>query len=247
MKSPELSVVIPAYNEGQRLSEALRKIDRYFASRAIHCEILVVDDGSTDNTAQVVREAMRAKSAGYCRLSLIQNERNRGKGFSVRRGMLRVRGRWALLTDADLSTPIEEYEKLERAVVDGPFDAAIGSRDVEGSQVEVHQSRLRESSGKFYNLLVRTLLGLPFRDTQCGFKLFDLQRCIKIFSQQQIDRFGFDVELLVLARRMGLSVKETPVVWRHNEGSKVHFVKDGAGMMFDLAKICVKKLTGQYG
>lgn len=245
MKGPLLSVVIPAYNEEARLGPTLERILSYLTSRHLPAEILVVDDGSRDATAQVAAAAA-ARPSGCCTTRLLCNERNRGKGYSVRRGMLEAQGSYALLTDADLSAPIEEMPKLERYVMEGPFDIAMGSRDVEGSQVEVHQSRLREGSGKIYNRLMRLVTGLPYGDTQCGFKLFDMRRCRDIFRKQRIEDFGFDVEIIYLARKWGLSVKEVPVVWRHVPGSRVRFVPDAVQMALDLVRIRRNDRAGRY-
>lgn len=241
---PKLSVVIPAFNEEARIGSTLARISGYFADRNEDFEIVVVDDGSSDETVSVVSRF--TESHPRTLIQLLQNERNRGKGFSVRRGMLRCGGRYALLTDADLSTPIQEFEKLKNEVVDGRADIAVGSRDIEGARVEVHQSWIRENSGKLYNLFVRVLTGLPFKDTQCGFKLFDMRWKEALFGKQRIERFGFDVELLMIASKLGLTVREVPVVWRHDEGSKVHFLKDGSRMLLDLLQVRWNQFLGRY-
>lgn len=246
MNAPRLSVIIPAYNEARRIEATLAKIVGYLLDLGIPFEIVVVDDGSSDATAELVRRAGAGLAPPAGRIRLVENDRNRGKGYCVRRGMLEAEGGLALLSDADLSTPIEEYRKLERVVAETPCDIAIGSRDVAGSQVEVHQSGVRENSGKLYNLMVRGLFGLPFRDTQCGFKLFDLKRCRGLFRKQTVDRYSFDVEILVIARIMGLRVEEVPVVWRHDAGSKVNFVRDGAKMVWDLLRIRWRTALGRY-
>ncbi|MFQ5738079.1 MAG: dolichyl-phosphate beta-glucosyltransferase [Acidobacteriota bacterium] len=245
MSRPLLSVVIPAYNEQDRLQSSLKQIVAFLKSRGDSFELLVVDDGSTDRTARVAEQAADQKDSSW-ELRLLRNSRNRGKGYSVRRGMLESRGRYALLTDADLSAPIREFAKLESEVIEGACAIAIGSRDVEGSQVEIHQSRFRENSGKLFNLAVRCLLRLPFHDTQCGFKLFDLRACRKLFELQRTRRFGFAAELLFIARKMGLSIKEVAIVWRHSDGSKVHFTRDGTGMILDLFRIRWNQLRGKY-
>ncbi len=245
MKDPDLTVVVPAFNEARRIEISLEKIVRYFKSRQTAFEVVVVDDGSTDGTPDLVRSASQKWSFPGCRVGLLENGVNRGKGFSVRRGMLAAGGAWALLCDADLSAPIEEYAELERALGEG-CAIAIASRDVAGARVEVHQSALRERSGKLYNVLVRLLFGLPFRDTQCGFKLFDMGPCRRIFTQQRLTGFGFDVELLVIAQSLGYKVREVPVLWRHDKGSKVHFLRDGAKMILDLVRIRWNALRGCY-
>ncbi len=245
MKSPELTVVVPAFNEARRIEVSIEKIVGYLRRRQTSFEIVVVDDGSTDETAALVTAASHRWAAPGGRIGLLENGVNRGKGFSVRRGMLAAQGAWALLCDADLSAPIEEYRELEKALQEGCV-IAIASRDVAGARVEVHQSAVRERSGKLYNLMVRFLFGLPFRDTQCGFKLFDLRRCREIFNQQRLSGFGFDVELLVIAQRLGHKVREVPVLWRHDAGSKVHFLRDGARMILDLIRIRWNILRGRY-
>lgn len=239
------SVIIPAYNEATRISTSLEEITRYFDGREMDYEILVVNDGSTDHTSEV---ALGKEQAGsFCKsFQVLSNLENRGKGYCVRRGMLAAQGRYALMTDADLSTPIAEFEKLEKEVVQGGNDIAIGSRDIEGARVEIRQSWVRENAGKLFNRLVRALVNLPFRDTQCGFKLFDMGRCEALFRKQRIERFGFDVELLIAARHMGLSTVEIPVVWRHNSGSKIHLLRDGGRMLLDLARIRWYEFRGRY-
>lgn len=242
MTAPYLSVVIPAFNEAERLSECLEHVSQYLKRRDFSFECLVIDDGSEDGTAQVA-ESLQDR---FARLRVLHNAYNRGKGYSVRRGMLEARGRYVLLTDTDLSTPIEELEKLELYVVDGPYHVAIGSRDVKGSQVEIQQSALRENSGKLFNWLVRRLLKLPFRDTQCGFKLFTAEAATAIFSRVRTEHFSYDVESLLIARILGYEIKEVPVVWRHDEGSKVHYFRDGSRMIFDLFKIWGIWWSGGY-
>ncbi len=241
---PELSVIIPAYNEERRLRPTLARIHEYFASQGIHpasLEILVVDDGSTDGTAQAVRESMRTMPA----LRLLSNGENRGKGYSVRRGMLEARGHLALFTDADLSSPMEESEKLFAALGAGN-DIAIGSRALDRSLIAVHQSRSRELAGILFNRLVHLLTGLPFQDTQCGFKAFVRHRCQIIFEQQRIEGFGFDPEILFLARRHGLQTAEVPVRWAHEPASKVHVLRDSLQMLGGLAYILWNRLAGRY-
>jgi glycosyltransferase involved in cell wall biosynthesis len=237
---PNVSVIIPAYNEEKRLAPTLKRIEEYLASRPYSAEIIVVDDGSRDATAQVV-ENFRAQSS---RVRLISNGENRGKGYSVKHGMLEAKGNIALFTDADLSAPIEEADKLLAALE--KHDVAIGSRAVNRGLIEVHQSGLRELAGKSFNLAVRVLVGLQFADTQCGFKAFRRARARILFEQQRIERFGFDPELLFLAHRHGLSVAEVPVRWAHDTGSRVHVLGDGLRMVEDLAVIRWNSLIGRY-
>ncbi|HYA97586.1 MAG TPA: dolichyl-phosphate beta-glucosyltransferase, partial [Methylomirabilota bacterium] len=226
--SPELSLVIPAYNEEARLPETLQQIGAFVRGRGAETEVIVVDDGSRDRTAAVA-ESFRAEIPG---LRVLTNGVNRGKGFSVRHGMLEAKGRVVLFTDADLSAPIEEAPKLVAALED--YDVALGSRAVDRSLIEVHQSRFREFAGVVFNTLVRLILRLPFVDTQCGFKAFRRERCRIIFEQQTIERFGFDPELLYLARRHGLRAVEIPVRWAHSPATKVSMLRDSLQMFLDV-------------
>jgi len=238
----DLSVVIPAYNEERRLPRAIEQIGSYLSAHPLRSEILVVDDGSTDATPKLIEE-YRGK---YQDMRLISNGRNRGKGFSVRHGMLEARGEIALFTDADLSTPIEEADKLLRALREDGYDAAIGSRALDKSLIEVHQSAFREQAGAFFNRLVRAITGIEFSDTQCGFKAFRRKGTRIIFEQQRIEGFGFDPEILFLAKRHGLRVAEVPVRWSHDAGTKVHVVEDGLRMFADLLVIRWNSLRGLY-
>jgi len=238
---PHLSIVIPAYNEEQRLDASLEQIAAYLETENIHAEILVVDDGSTDGTARLAARAL----TGYEGRVLL-NDENRGKGFSVRRGCLEARGRWLLLSDADLSAPIEEYAKLAAAARDHDLDIAFGSRGLPDSVIEVRQNLVREYMGKSFNLLMRRLTGLPFRDTQCGFKLMDRKRVRPIFESMVVDRFAFDVELLFLAVRFGLRVREIPVVWRNEPLSRVSMLSDPLNMLYDVARVRWRFRRGAY-
>jgi glycosyltransferase involved in cell wall biosynthesis len=241
---PELSVIIPAYNEEKRLARTLARIRDYFAAQGIkscETEILVVDDGSTDATASVVRQWMNELPG----LRLISNDGNRGKGHSVRHGMLEARGRIALFTDADLSSPIEESSKLLAAIQAGS-EVAIGSRAMDRTLIEVHQSRFREMAGIIFNGLVRLFTGLRFQDTQCGFKAFVCDRTRIIFEQQRIEGFGFDPEILFLAARHGLRSAEVPVRWSHDEATRVHVLHDSLRMFADLLMIRGNWLRGRY-
>lgn len=237
---PELSVIIPAYNEEDRLPQTLCRISSFIRQLPFATEVIVVDDGSTDHTAQVV--AALAKEIPN--LSLVSNDRNRGKGFSVRHGMLAARGRIGLFTDADLSAPIEEMQKLLAALESA--DIAIGSRAVDRSLIEIHQSRWRELAGILFNWILRVLTGLPFRDTQCGFKAFAMPESRTIFEQQRIHDFGFDPEILFLAKRHGLRTVEIPVRWSHDPRTKVHVLRDSMRMLLDLFLIRWNALTGRY-
>jgi len=225
---PELSIVIPCYNEELRLPASLEKIAAYIRERRPNTEVLVVDDGSTDLTVQVA-ESWKDRIPG---MRVLSNGTNRGKGFSVRHGSLDATGEIVLFTDADLSAPIEEADKLLAALQS--YDVAIGSRAVDRSLIEVHESPFREFAGIVFNGIVRLILWLPFIDTQCGFKAFRRERCQIIFKQQTIERFGFDPELLYLARHHGLRIKEVPVRWAHSPASKVSMMRDSVLMFLDV-------------
>ena len=237
---PELSIVIPAYNEERRLPQTLRRVREYLSTRPASAEVIVVDDGSSDRSAAVVEE-WRSKFAG---LRLLSNGHNRGKGYSVRHGMLEARGRIVLFTDADLSAPIEEADKLLAAL--GDYEVAIGSRGVDPSLIEVHQSPLRELAGKDFNAVVRAVTGLDFTDTQCGFKAFVREHARIVFEQQRIERFGFDPEILFLAKRHGLRAIEIPVRWAHDPQTKVNMIRDSLRMFGEVLAIRWNWLLGRY-
>ena len=238
--APELSIVIPSYNEEARLPRSLEKIRAYVAEHHPDAEVIVVDDGSKDGTARVVEQWQREWPA----LRLVPNGGNRGKGYSVRHGMLGARGRVALFTDADLSAPIEEADKLLDALRDA--DVAFGSRAMNRGLISVHQSRLREAAGIIFNRCVRLFTGLSFEDTQCGFKAFQLDRSRIIFEQQRVERFGFDPEILFLAKRHGLRAVEVPVRWAHDPATKVHVFRDSLRMFSDLVVIRWNAIAGRY-
>ncbi|PYS02391.1 MAG: glycosyl transferase [Acidobacteria bacterium] len=238
---PTVSIVIPAFNEAGRIAESIRKIDAYIRqARLPVVEIIVVDDGSKDATSEIVGRL------GTKGLRLIRNEENHGKGHTVRQGVLAASGKYVLFTDADLSAPIEELSKLIDIANGEGADIVIGSRNLDRRYIEKHQSRLRELGGVTFNLMVRWLLDLPLRDTQCGFKLFHRERSRRVFEQQTTLGFGFDPELLFLAKRQGLKIREAPVRWSHAEGSKVKFLRDGIRMFFDLVRIRWNAIAGRY-
>jgi glycosyltransferase involved in cell wall biosynthesis len=236
-----LSVVIPAYNEEQRLGESLEKIGSYLDAGSMDAEVLVVDDGSADATVKIAGDFLRGRSG-----RVLSNDENRGKGYSVRRGVLAAEGRWVLLTDADLSAPIEEHAALAAAVRDHDLDVAIGSRGVDESKVEIRQHPVRQTMGKTFNWCIRRMTDLPFRDTQCGFKLLDRRRTLPLFERMVVDRFAFDVELLFLCQRFKLQVREVPVVWRNAPGSKVSLVADPLNMLWDVARVRWRFRRGAY-
>ena len=238
--APGLSIILPSFNEELRLPASLEKIAGYIRDKRPNTEVLVVDDGSTDRTAAIA-ESWRDRIP---QLRVLSNGSNRGKGFSVRHGSLEAQGDIVLFTDADLSAPIEEGEKLFAALQS--YDVAIGSRAVDRSLIEVHESLFREFAGIVFNKIVRVILRLPFVDTQCGFKAFRRERCQIIFEQQIIERFGFDPELLYLARHHGLSIKEVPVRWAHSPATKVNMLRDSVQMFLDVFLIRWNAVRGRY-
>jgi glycosyltransferase involved in cell wall biosynthesis len=228
-----ISIIIPAYNEARRLPGTLRRVLDWLGQQEFSfCEILVVDDGSRDETASLAEDLARAHPV----VRVLKNPGNRGKGYAVRHGMLEARGAWVLFTDADLSTPIEEVKTLYCRAREGKAAIAIGSRALDPSLVEVHQAALREWSGKIFNFAMRAITGLQFRDTQCGFKLFERGAARQVFSRQKLDGFSFDVEALFIARRLSLPVVEVPVRWRNVEGTKVGAL-NGVQSFTDLLRI----------
>ena len=238
--APELSIVIPSFNEERRLPATLERIANYIREKRPSTEVIVVDDGSTDQTAAVA-ESWRDRIPA---LRVLANGGNRGKGYSVRHGSLDALGDVVLFTDADLSAPIKEAEKLLAALQ--TYDVAIGSRAVDRSLIEVHESPFREFAGIIFNRIVRVALGLPFVDTQCGFKAFRRERCRIVFEQQTIERFGFDPELLYLARHHGLSIVEVPVRWAHSPATKVNMMRDSVQMFLDIFVIRWNGIRGRY-
>jgi glycosyltransferase involved in cell wall biosynthesis len=238
--APELSIIIPSYNEEARLPGTLSRIAAYTRSSNRAIEVIVVDDGSRDGTVAAA-EQFRSEIPS---LRVVSNGENRGKGYSVRHGMQEAQGEIVLFTDADLSAPIEEVEKLLPAMKTN--DVAIGSRAMDRSQITVHESHFREFAGIIFNKIVRLILRLPFVDTQCGFKAFRRVPCKIIFEQQTIERFGFDPELLYLARHHGLHSVEISVRWGHSPATKVSMLRDSIQMFIDVFLIRWNSLTGKY-
>ncbi len=232
--------MVPAYNEASRLPSTLPKLAQFCEGHG-SVELLIVDDGSKDATAALIQEF----AARYPFARLLQNPGNRGKGYSVRHGMQKAQGDWILSTDADLSSPLEELDKLLKAVDRENAEVAIGSRALDRSLVGVHQSALREWSGRVFNLIMRAATGMPFRDTQCGFKLFRKDAARVIFSRQALEGFGFDVEDLMIARIHGFKTVEVPVRWNNVEGTKVSALT-GARAFWDLAVVRWNQLCGRY-
>ncbi len=240
-RAPAYSIVIPAYNEGSRVGDTLERVLAFANQQGWDAEVIVVNDGSRDNTAQIVADYARKDP----RLRLLENPGNRGKGYSVRNGMLNACGKILLFSDADLSSPIEEAQKLFDALERGA-DIAIGSRWLESGLQTQRQPLHRQLFGRVFNLLLRIILGLTFRDTQCGFKAFTRRAAEKIFPLQQIERWGFDPELLYLANKFRLKVIEVPVAWAHREGTRINPLRDGAKMFLEMLKIRWNAMNGKY-
>lgn len=235
----DLTVVVPAYNEERRLGPTLERLRAFLKGRRY--EVLVVDDGSSDGTVALVR----AMAKRWPALKLRPLGANQGKGAAVRHGVATARGKRILFSDADLSTPIEELPRLEAALKAGAA-VAIGSRALDRARTSVHQPFYREAGGRVFNTVVQALTVPGIEDTQCGFKLFDAAAAKRLFAQQQVTRFGFDVEVLYLARKAGYKVAELPVRWVNSPETKVRPVRDGLRAFLDLALIRLYDLQGRY-
>jgi len=238
---PKYSIVIPAYNESARIEKTLARVMECVQQQGWDAEVLVVNDGSRDHTPDIVQWWMEA----YPQIHLIENEGNRGKGFSVRNGLLQARGEIVMFTDADLSAPMEEAERLFAAIAAGA-DVAIGSRWLERTRQTIHQPLYRQLFGRCFNFVTRGVMRLPYADTQCGFKAFKRSAAQVIFRLQHIERWGFDPEILFIARKLKYTVKEVPVTWGHDERSKMSYLRDGAVMLRDMLYIRWNSLLGQY-
>lgn len=239
-----LSFVIPAYNEAARLGTTLKQVFAYLQAQPYSSEVIVVNDGSTDDTAQVV-EAIFAYHGTNVPARLLSYSPNRGKGYAVRQGLLAAQGAVALFSDADLSTPVTDVPLLLNPILAGEFDVVFGSRAMDRSLIGVHQPWLREQSGRFFNLIMQLATGLPYSDTQCGFKAFRLGVCRPIVAGATLDRFGFDVELLYLAYRAGLRLCEQPVHWNDAAGSKVGLL-NGLDGFRELRQLRRRARRGHY-
>lgn len=241
MQEPRYSIVIPAFNEQARIGATLKQVIQCIQIQGWDAEVLVVNDGSTDGTAAIVQ----AEAAQYPYLRLIQNAGNRGKGFSVRNGILQARGAIVMFTDADLSAPMQEAERLFAAIANGA-DVAIGSRWLDRSRQTLKQPIYRRFFGRCFNWLTRLVMNLPLADTQCGFKAFRRDAARAIFIRQRIERWGFDPEILYIALRLGMNVKEVAVTWGHDERSKVSYLKDGLRMIEELLRVRFYSFAGYY-
>lgn len=242
-----LSIIIPAYNEEARIGSSLDAIRDFLAAAAYSSEVVIVNDGSSDNTAGYVTGRAEEFRERGIDLRVLTNNPNRGKGYSVRRGITEARGKIALFTDADLSSPITEAPKLIDPIIQDRADVAFGSRALNRKLIGEHQPFYREFGGRFFNLLLRTITGLPFQDTQCGFKAFRREEALPVFANQSINGFGFDPEVLFLSKKFGLRLSEVPVVWNDVPGSKVgNYALTSIKMVTDLFQIRFNDLFGRY-
>ncbi len=239
---PDISVVIPAYNEAERLPGTLLAAENYFGTRNLSREILIVDDGSQDDTVKICAN-LRDKITG---LQILCNGRNRGKGFSVRHGILEASGPFVLMMDADQSSPMEELDKLLPPVRDGQSDIAIGSRSLKESQILVHQPLYREPLGFLYNNIIQLLVLKGIQDTQCGFKLFRREVARDVFSRGRLSGFAFDVEILFIARQLGYRITEIPIRWQNDANTKIRILRHGSSMLADLFRIRWNDWKGRY-
>lgn len=246
--APKLSIVVPAFNEAERLGASLRAIVAYLSQRREESELIVLDDGSDDDTRAVAEQSLADSAAVATRV--IRYEPNRGKGHAVRMGLMAAQANIVLFSDADLSTPITEAPKLVDPILNGECDLTFGSRALDRRLIGVHQSWRREQGGRVFNLIVRLATGLPFWDTQCGFKAFRMNVCRPLIEAAQIDRFGFDVELIYLAHLARLRLREIPVRWDHNEGGALdasgNYSRDSLRMINEVRRIRRSADAGEY-
>lgn len=244
MPNSSLSIIVPAYNEEARLGESLRKILVYMRRHAPTAELVVVDDGSTDRTLEIAEKICDEHSD--VQTKVLGCEKNHGKGYAVRKGLVKSSGDIALFTDADLSAPIDELPKLVEPIRERRYHVTFGSRALDRSLIGTHQPWQREQGGRLINLLIRRMTGLPFADTQCGFKAFRMSKFRSLLASMTVDRFGFDVEFLYVAKLRGLRLKEIPVRWNNVEGSKVSAVRDTRRMLGELRQIRRNAKLGVY-
>ena len=242
MPAPYHSIIVPAYNEAERIGASLEHMLDYIAQSRWSAEIIVVNDGSSDNSPAVVQDYARRTPM----VRMLENPGNRGKGYSVRNGMMNASGQVLLFTDADLSSPIEEAEKLFSLIESGDADVTIGSRYLRSELQTRKQPIHRRVMGRAFNLALKTILGLSYVDTQCGFKAFNRKAAIMIFPNMKIERWGFDPEILFLAKRYGLRVAEVPVSWAHDHRSKINPLRDGTRMLGELLRVRMNSMGGKY-
>jgi glycosyltransferase involved in cell wall biosynthesis len=238
---PRLTIVIPAYNEQARIEGTLERVLSCVRTRKWDAEVVVVDDGSIDETLSIVQRWTTLDE----RVKLIKNDGNRGKGYSVRNGLLQAMGEVVMFTDADLSAPIEEAERLF-AALDAGADVAIGSRWLDKQKQTLHQPLYRRFFGRRFNWVTRRVISLPFEDTQCGFKAFKRDAAQTIFRLQTVERWGFDPEILFIACKLKYHVVEVPVTWGHDERSRISYLKDGIKMLEEIAQIRINSICGRY-
>jgi len=243
VKRPELTVVIPVYNEEHRVGTTLREGLTFLRAQHLSAEVLAVDDGSTDDSVKIIR-SFQPRTGRNVALKVLKHGHNRGKGAAVRTGMLASRGHFALYLDADNSTPLSEYAKIRPLLK--TFDVVVGSRAVDRSQVKVRQPFYREAMGRTFNLMVQALAVPGIQDTQCGFKAFRGEPARRIFARQTIERFGFDPEILFIARRLGCRLTEVQVKWVNSPDSKVHVFRDSTRMLLELLTIRDNARRGLY-
>ncbi|HKP84473.1 MAG TPA: dolichyl-phosphate beta-glucosyltransferase [Blastocatellia bacterium] len=245
-----LSIIIPAYNEEQRIGPSLDDVLRFLRSAPYRAEVIVIDDGSKDKTAQAVMDRVASYRESGHELRVLTNTPNRGKGYSVRRGVSEARGDIILFTDADLSAPITEAPLLIDPIISGRADVTFGSRALDRNLIGVHQPFMRDFGGRVFNLFMRAITGLKFKDTQCGFKAFRRESARRVFELQRIERFGFDPEVLYIAKKQSNRLLEVPVQWNHCEGgelqNKLNYMRDSINMFADLIRIRANDIAGRY-
>jgi glycosyltransferase involved in cell wall biosynthesis len=245
-----LSIVIPAYNEENRIGQSLESVLSFLKTQPYQAEVIVVDDGSSDDTASRVSDFIpRFTGTGHA-LRVMTNKPNRGKGYSVKRGLIEARGEIVLFSDADFSSPITEAPKLIEPIAEHRVDVCFGSRAIDRNLIGIHQPILRDFGGRVFNFLMKTITGLKFKDTQCGFKAFRREPAVAVFQLQRIDRFGFDPEVLYIAKKHGNRLLEVPVVWNHCEGGELqnrwNYMLDSISMFTDLIRIRLNDFAGRY-
>ncbi|MFY9573484.1 MAG: dolichyl-phosphate beta-glucosyltransferase [Blastocatellia bacterium] len=241
-----LSIVVPAYNEEKRIARSLDEVLRFLKEQPYQAEVIVVDDGSSDGTSRTAESKVPEYITAGHELRVLTNTPNRGKGYSVKRGLIESNGEIVLFSDADFSSPITEAPKLIDPIADGRADVTFGSRALNRELIGVRQPLMRDFGGRVFNLIMKTITGLKFKDTQCGFKAFRREQALPVFRLQRIERFGFDPEVLYIAKKRGLRLLEVPVVWNDSEGSKVNYLTDSITMALDLIRVRLNDLTGRY-